>query len=59
MSTNVSNIRQGHLAHTFRAWQLLYSCWQLVLLRTVNIVYERYRGNHKNHSDERYERHAD
>jgi hypothetical protein len=59
MSINVLNTRHRHSALTFRAWQFLYSCRQLVLLRTVNVVYDGYRGNHNNHSDERYECHAD
>lgn len=57
MSTNAPKTRRGHLVLTFGAWQFLYSCRQLVLLRIVDIVYERHHDNYNDHSDERYKCH--
>lgn len=58
MSTNEPKTRHRHLVLTFGTWQFLYSCRQLALLRTVDIVYERHHANYNDHSDERYECHT-
>ena len=57
ISANEPKASHRHLALTFGAWQSLYSCRQLVLLRTVDIIYERHHSNYNDHSDERYKCH--